>query len=111
MADEEYGRQIPFGFLEKVKDDFIKNYGETGRNAVAMSLNRVYGCAPLWRHAAARGGACTGSGQRGPTARLRAAPVSTLGSSSLSRPSHLAARCQAGAEELDGLRAGTPGGD
>ena len=43
VADEEYGRQIPFGFLEKVKDDFIKNYGETGRNAVAMSLNRVYG--------------------------------------------------------------------
>jgi len=45
VADEEYGRQIPFGYLEKVKEDFLKNYGETGRNAVAMSLNRVYGCA------------------------------------------------------------------
>ena len=45
MADEEFGRQIPFGFLEKVKDDFLKNYGETGKNAVSMSLNRVYGCA------------------------------------------------------------------
>lgn len=46
VADEEYGRQIPFGFLEKVKDDFIKNYGETARSAVPMSLTRVYGCAP-----------------------------------------------------------------
>ncbi len=45
VADEEFGRQIPFGFLEKVKDDFLKNYGETGKNAVSMSLNRVYGCA------------------------------------------------------------------
>ena len=45
VADEEFGRQIPFGFLEKVKEDFLKNYGETGKNAVSMSLNRVYGCA------------------------------------------------------------------
>jgi hypothetical protein len=42
VADEEFGRQIPFGFLEKVKDDFLKNYGETAKNAVAMSLQRVY---------------------------------------------------------------------
>jgi len=43
VADEEFGRQIPFGFLEKVKEDFLKNYGETAKNAVAGSLNRVYG--------------------------------------------------------------------
>ena len=48
VADEEFGRQIPFGFLEKVKDDFLKQYGETAKNAVAGSLNRVYGC--VWSH-------------------------------------------------------------
>ena len=53
MADEEFGRQIPFGFLEKVKDDFLKNYGETGKNAAAMSMQRVYGCAPHATHRAA----------------------------------------------------------
>jgi hypothetical protein len=42
VADEEFGRQIPFGFLEKIKDDFLKNYGESAKNAVAMSLQRVY---------------------------------------------------------------------
>jgi Regulated-SNARE-like domain len=111
VADEEYGRQIPFGFLEKVKDDFIKNYGETGRNAVAMSLNRVYGYAPLWGRAAAAGGACAARAVGRPTAASREAPVSTLGSSTDSSPADLAVRCQAGAEELHGLRAGAPGGD
>ncbi len=43
VADEEFGRQIPFGFLEKVKDDFLKSYGETAKNAAAMSLQRTYG--------------------------------------------------------------------
>ena len=28
---------------EKVKDDFLKSYGETAKNAAAMSLQRTYG--------------------------------------------------------------------
>ena len=50
---------------------FIKNYGETGRNAVAMSLNRVYGYAPLWGRAAAAGGACAARAVGRPTAASR----------------------------------------
>ena len=42
-ADEEYGRQIPFAYLDKLKEDFVKAHGETAKSAVANSLQRVYG--------------------------------------------------------------------
>ena len=53
VADEEYGRQIPFAFLDKVKEDFTKQHGESAKTAVANGLQRVYGRAPFTPAAAA----------------------------------------------------------
>ncbi len=45
VADEEFGRQIPFAFLERVKEDFKRRY-QGGRVdlAVAHSLDKEFGC-------------------------------------------------------------------
>ncbi|KAJ7520517.1 hypothetical protein O6H91_19G008900 [Diphasiastrum complanatum] len=44
VADEEFGRQIPFAFLERVKEDFKRRYGG-GRadTAMANSLDKEFG--------------------------------------------------------------------
>lgn len=31
MADEAYGRQIPFAFLERVRDEFEEKFADMGR--------------------------------------------------------------------------------
>ena len=38
-----YGRQVPFAFLESVKDEFRDKYGEKARTAQAGSLDRAFG--------------------------------------------------------------------
>eukprot|EP01132_Coremiostelium_polycephalum_P004939 gene4939-6156_t len=39
MADEEFGRRIPFAFLEDVKNRFRSIYGDKGKTALAYGLN------------------------------------------------------------------------
>jgi len=44
VADEEFGRQIPFAFLERVKEDFKKRYaGGKADSAIAHSLDKEFG--------------------------------------------------------------------
>lgn len=44
VADEEFGRQIPFAFLERVKEDFRKRYaGGKADSANAHSLDKEFG--------------------------------------------------------------------
>jgi hypothetical protein len=45
VADEAYGRQIPFAFLERVADAFMEKFGEKGRTAAEGSLNASFRCA------------------------------------------------------------------
>jgi vesicle-associated membrane protein 72 len=44
VADEDFGRQIPFAFLDRVKEDFRRRYGG-GRadTAIAHSLDKEFG--------------------------------------------------------------------
>ncbi len=43
VANEEYGRQIPFAFLDKIKDEFLQKYADKGSSAIAHSLDKIYG--------------------------------------------------------------------
>ncbi|KAL6751241.1 R-SNARE protein, VAMP72-family [Haematococcus lacustris] len=43
VADEAYGRQIPFAFLERVRDEFDEKYADKGRASPAHSLDRAFG--------------------------------------------------------------------
>ncbi|XP_031096672.1 putative vesicle-associated membrane protein 726 [Ipomoea triloba] len=44
VAAESAGRNLPIGFLERVKDDFYKKYGKgKGATAAANSLKKEYG--------------------------------------------------------------------
>lgn len=43
VADEAYGRQIPFSFLERVRDEYEEKYAEKGRTAPAHSMDRTFG--------------------------------------------------------------------
>ena len=43
VADEAYGRNIPFRFLEAVKNDFAAAWGVKALTAAAYSLNTAYG--------------------------------------------------------------------
>lgn len=43
VADEAYGRQIPFAFLERLRDAFLEKYAERGRAAPDNSLNSQFG--------------------------------------------------------------------
>lgn len=43
VADEAFGRQIPFAFLERTKDAFVEKYAERGRNAAENSLTQAFG--------------------------------------------------------------------
>ncbi|CAK0754213.1 hypothetical protein CVIRNUC_002280 [Coccomyxa viridis] len=48
VADEGYGRQVPFAFLESIKNEFRDKYGEKARTAQAGSLDRAFG--PRLKH-------------------------------------------------------------
>lgn len=43
VADEAYGRSIPFKFLDHVKDDFLASWSTKALTAAAYSLNTAYG--------------------------------------------------------------------
>ncbi|KAF5838848.1 R-SNARE protein, VAMP72-family [Dunaliella salina] len=43
VADEAYGRQVPFAFLDRVKQEFEEEYAEKGRVSTAHSLDRTFG--------------------------------------------------------------------
>ena len=51
VATESSGRQLPIGFIERVKEDFSKKYsGGKARNANANGLKREYGYVKLLLH-------------------------------------------------------------
>lgn len=39
MAEEAFGRQLPFGFLADIKEKFLQMYDSRGRTAVAYGMN------------------------------------------------------------------------
>jgi hypothetical protein len=43
VADEKFGRQVPFVFLDKVKAEFSEKYAESSRTLHAHSLDRTFG--------------------------------------------------------------------
>ncbi|KAK9839271.1 hypothetical protein WJX81_005050 [Elliptochloris bilobata] len=43
VAEEQFGRQIPFAFLEKVKVEFLEKFADTARGAGAHSMDRSAG--------------------------------------------------------------------
>lgn len=47
VADEAYGRQIPFAFLERVKEEFEGKWAASAATAAARSLDRQFGCVPV----------------------------------------------------------------
>ena len=48
VADEQFGRQIPFAFLEKVKEEWQQKWAEKGPTAAAHSLDKSFG--PRLKH-------------------------------------------------------------
>lgn len=45
VAGEDMGRQLPYAFLERVKDEFLRMYNDRGKIAPAHSLDKAFGCA------------------------------------------------------------------
>lgn len=43
VADEQFGRQIPFAFLEKVREEWQQKWVEKGPAATAHSLDKSFG--------------------------------------------------------------------
>eukprot|EP00884_Botryococcus_braunii_P002298 jgi/Botrbrau1/12069/Bobra.0295s0024.1 len=43
VADEGFGRQIPFAFLEKVKEEFLQKFGAEAQTKAAHSLDSSFG--------------------------------------------------------------------
>jgi len=43
MADEEFGRRVPFAFLEDIKNRFKSAYGNRGKTAMAYAMNEEFG--------------------------------------------------------------------
>lgn len=43
VADEQFGRQIPFAFLEKVREEWQQKWAEKGPAAAAHSLDKSFG--------------------------------------------------------------------
>lgn len=39
LADEEFGRRVPFAFLEDIKNRFKATYGDRGKSALAYGMN------------------------------------------------------------------------
>jgi hypothetical protein len=48
VADEAYGRQIPFAFLERLRDAFLEKFADRGRTAPENSLNNSFGCVGVY---------------------------------------------------------------
>jgi len=48
VADEAFGRQIPFAFLERVREEWQQKWAEKGPSAVAHSLDKSFG--PRLKH-------------------------------------------------------------
>lgn len=48
VADEQFGRQIPFAFLERVREEWASKWAEKGPSAVAHSLDKLFG--PRLKH-------------------------------------------------------------
>lgn len=46
VAEEQFGRQVPFAFLEKVRDEFATKFAQNARAAAAHSMDRSLGCGP-----------------------------------------------------------------
>jgi len=42
MADEEFGRRIPFAFLDDIKNRFVALYASRGRTALAYAMNEDF---------------------------------------------------------------------
>jgi len=42
MADEAFGRRIPFAFLEDLKNRFKASYGDRGKTAIAFAMNEDF---------------------------------------------------------------------
>ena len=42
VADEAFGRQVPFSCLDAIAAEFAASYGERARDAIAHSLNRAF---------------------------------------------------------------------
>jgi len=42
MADEEFGRRIPFAYLEDLKGRFKVSYGDRGKTALAFAMNEDF---------------------------------------------------------------------
>lgn len=43
VADENYGRTIPFAFLQQVSEEFNAKFIEKAQNAAANSLDKSFG--------------------------------------------------------------------
>lgn len=43
VADEGYGRQVPFAFLEKIREEFQQKFADKGRTSPAHSLDKQFG--------------------------------------------------------------------
>jgi hypothetical protein len=43
VADEAFGRQIPYAFLDRVSEEFMAKHAKQGKTAGAHSLDRVFG--------------------------------------------------------------------
>uniref|UniRef100_A0A7R9TUL6 Uncharacterized protein n=1 Tax=Micromonas pusilla TaxID=38833 RepID=A0A7R9TUL6_MICPS len=43
VADEEFGRQVPFACLERVKEEFKGTFADRAKDAIAHSLDRSFG--------------------------------------------------------------------
>lgn len=43
VADEQFGRQVPFAFLEKVKEEFFAKWEDKAQGAIAHSLDKSFG--------------------------------------------------------------------
>lgn len=48
VADEQFGRQIPFAFLERVREEWEAKWAEKGPGAAAHSLDKSFG--PRLKH-------------------------------------------------------------
>lgn len=43
MADEEFGRRVPFQFLDDIKNRFQTTYGQRGKGAIAYGMQADFG--------------------------------------------------------------------
>jgi hypothetical protein len=72
VADEAYGRQIPFAFLERLRDAFMEKFAERGHAAPENGLNSSFGCVAQCVRVCACGPVGAGSGDQRIVARHHA---------------------------------------